>query len=346
MTERIAEHKPQATVAIRHGLDHAACATPVNVPLVQRKHLSEQPGSAHSRQPLTLAAVLRHVLLLDNACEPQTITSTGEAALGRTTALLDNAMDACLQLDAARLQLQNAIATRREVETVSEMLAARVEAGQASRDEQRKLEARLLLAREAVTRAVNDWSRTGRRFTKLTRLLPVQLEHIAETLGSIPADEMDRLAEASLWTHADVHLSLRQRARAWTDRRAVSAGHERIKPEDFNVWVSRMEQAREQATADFACAREAYLQGVLDHDREHACFVRARSLRRTAESSFRLGARSAPEFADALLDESQRLHAVFSLQSRRLLAKHRLYACAGVFPALSGAAEPGALGEA
>ncbi|WP_305315457.1 hypothetical protein [Hydrogenophaga sp.] len=344
MTERIAEDIAPAAVFVRRDLETEVCGRRGGVPAVQRECWSARPGVAHPGQPLALEAVLRHVLQLARACEPSAISSIDAAAGVRTAALLDDALEACLQLDAARLQLQNAITTQREVETVSEMLAARVEAGQATRGEQRKLEAGLNLSREAVTGALHGWSQTGRRFTKLTHLLPVQLECIVDTLGPIPAEEMDRLAEACLWTHADVHLSLRQRARAWTDRQTGSARHGRAKPEDFNVWVARIEQAREQAAADFACAREVYLQAILDHDREHASFVKSRSLRRIAETNFRLGARSATEFTDALLDESRRLQAVFLLQAGGLLAKHRLYALAGEFPVLADVAEPGARG--
>jgi hypothetical protein len=342
MTEQISEDLPQAAVAVRHKV----CERYGDTSVVQRDRWSERPVAAHPGQPLTLAAVLRHVLQLDSTCAPRAIASIDDADRVRTTALLDDALDSCLQLDAARLQLQNAITTRGEVETVSEMLAARVCAGQTGPVDQWTLEAGLNLAHDAVTRALDDWGRAGRRFTKLTRLLPVQLECIVDEFGPISADEMDRLAEACLWTHADVHLSLRERARAWTDRRAGSVKHEDVKPEDFNVWIARIEQSREQAAADFACAREVYLQAILDHDREHACFVRSRSVRRTVETSFRLGARSATELTEALLEESRRLHAVFLLRACGRLAKHRLYALSGVFPALSGRVEPGVPGGA
>jgi hypothetical protein len=239
------------------------------------------------------------------------------------------------------LQLQNAIATQRELDTVSGMLAARVDAGRAARPDQLELEARLAEARDRVAGAVNGWNLSGQRFTRLTRLLPVQLEAVVDNGGHISADEMDSLAAACLWIRADVHLSLGERVRTWADRHAGSSGNGGVQPEDFNSWILRMEQSRAQASADFACAREAYLQAALDFDREHACFVRARSLRRTAESSFRLGARSAHDFAHAILVESEHMHAVLSLQSRRLLAVHRLHALAGVYPALFGGVEAG-----
>lgn len=300
------------------------------------------PGQAH--KPLALAAVLRHVLQMDSpglaeAFEP---FPADEPALRRANRVLNTALEACLQLDAARQQLQSAISTQRELEIVLEMLAARVEVGQASQTDHRKVTTRLACAREAVTRAVGEWNRIGRRFTQLTRLLPVQLETGFETLVPVLADEMDRLAHACLSTHADVHFSLGQRAQAWAARRTDPAREDVFGPEDFGAWLSNLESTRAQAAADFSSAREAYLQSVLNFDREHACLVRARSLRRTAETGFRLNTRSAPDFADAILEECRRNHAVLMHQSQRQATGYHLYALAGLLPRQFGVIEPAA----
>lgn len=301
-------------------------------------------GGGQIHKPLPLAAVLRHVSLME---EPGRVASrepvsVSEPALRRVNHLLYTVLETCLQLDAARQQLQSAISTQRELEVVLEMLAARVELGHASQMDHRKVTSRLTAARETVIRIVGEWNRIGRRFTHLTRLLPVQLETGFETLGPVLADEMDRLARACLSTHADVHFSLSQRAQAWTARRSDPACEGSFGPEDFGVWLSNLEDARAQAVADFASAREAYLQAVLNFDREHACLVRARSLRRTAETGFRLNTRSAPDFADAILEESGRNLAVLVCQSQRQAAGYHLYALAGLLPRQFGLIEPAA----
>jgi hypothetical protein len=92
---------------------------------------------------MTLAAVLRHVLVLDRdsgsarsvgvalSASQQGATSLQEApvasahdvsiavadepALRRLNSVLNTTLDVCLQLDTARLQLQNAISTQREM---------------------------------------------------------------------------------------------------------------------------------------------------------------------------------------------------------------------------------------
>lgn len=328
--------------------------------------VQRSPGKPH--QPMTLATVLRHVLLLDRdngsathtgvALPPTPATSrvqgplanhppdpslavTDESALRRMNSLLGITLDICLQLDTARLQLQNAISTQREMETLLEMVAARMEAGQAHQSVHRRITTLLMAERDTVSEAVREWNRIGRRFTQHTRLLPAQLDSVVDTLGPLPADEMDRLAEACLLTHADVHFRLRQRARARAADRltGASTGPGRT-PEDFHDWIARMEEVRAQAAADFASAREAYLDAALNLDRGHASFVRARSLRRTAETGFRHGSGSALHFSDAILEESRRMHAVLALQARRLAAKHQLYSLAGLLPKQYGLVGP------
>lgn len=316
---------------------------------------------------MTLATVLRHVLLLDqsngaaatdsgvvppaqaNGCvrdgvvaspSDPSLTVTDVPALRRLNSLLVTTLEICLQLDSARLQLQNAISTQRELETVLEMVAARMEAGHAHQTDHRRITTVLTVERDAVSEAVREWNRMGRRFTQHTRLLPSQLENVVDTLGPLHADEMDRLADACLSTNADVHFSLHQRTRARAEGGPDLTAGARRAPEDFHEWIARMEQVRAQAAADFASAREAYLEAAFKLDREHASFVRARSLRRTAETGFRFGSGSPLHFADAILEESRCMHAVLALQARRLVAKHQLYALAGLLPKQFGLVGP------
>lgn len=308
---------------------------------------------------MALEAVLRHVMLLDQVdgsgvrpcvAPPGTAGSPGlpvaselgpsdespavadDPGLRQLNHRLNATLNICLQLDTARRQLQNVISTQRELETVLEMLAARVEAGKGAPAEHRRVTSLLTTRREKVTSAVSEWNRIGRLFTQHTRLLPSQLEAVVDNLGPLPADEMDRLAEACLWTHADLHFSVRQRAHAWIGPRSKKLELLARSPEGFLAWISRLEEVRSQAAADFAEAREAYLQSVLNVDREHACLVRARSLRRTAETGFRYGSRSALHFTDAIIEESERLHGLLALQTQSLAAKHRLFALAGMLP--------------
>ncbi|WP_156406271.1 MULTISPECIES: hypothetical protein [unclassified Hydrogenophaga] len=311
----------------------------------QRDHQARACSPGQTHKPLTLAAVLRHVLVLERpatACAARELAPAEEPALRRVNRILDTALETCLQLDSARQRLQNAIAAQRELEIVLEMLAARLEAGQADQVDHRKVIARLASARETVTQAVGEWNRVGRRFTQLTRLLPAQLETGFETLGLVLTDEMDRLAHACLSTHADVQFSLNQRAQAWAARRTDPACEGGFGPEDFGSWLSSLESSRAQAATDFSSAREAYLQAVLNFDREHARLVRARSLRRTAETGFRLNARSAPDFADAVLEESRRNQAVLTCQWQRQATGYHLYALAGLLPRQFGLIDPAA----
>lgn len=297
--------------------------------------MHRRAGQTH--QPLTLAAVLCHVLTLD----PQDAQAPADDPARRgLNGRLGATLDICLQLDTARQQLRNAITTQRELETVLEMLVARVDAGQATHDERRQVAALVTSWRERVAGAVSEWNRIGRRFARHTHLLPTQLDAVVETAGPIPADEMDRLAEACLWTHADVQVSLRQRARAWSDRLSGSAREHGRAPEDFHAWIVRMEEARAQAAADFSAARETYLQGVLELDREHACLVRARSARRNAEAGFRSRFASALAFAEVIVEESRRMHAVLALQAHRSAARYRLFALAGLLPTQFGLTVP------
>ena len=305
--------------------DQASRADPS--PALESCTAAAKGGAGRVHQPLSLAAVLHHVLLLD-MCDGH----ADEPALRRLNRVLDTALDACLELDAARQQLQGAIATQRELEIVLEMLAARVEVGQASPVEHRKVDARLCSARDMVTRTVSEWNRIGRRFTQITRLLPVQLTTGFDPLQPVLPDEMDRLAQASLSTSADVQFSLNQRAQAWAARRADPARPSGFGPGGFEAWLSSLEDVRAQAATEFACAREAYLQAVMNFDREHACLVRARSLRRTAEAGFRLNARSATEYADAIAEESRRNHAMLTCLAQRRVSHYHLYALAGLLP--------------
>ena len=362
MTERSAptlQHGPSSPTT------HAEAPT-VLAPVRLAETVAER-AAGQTHQPMTLASVLRHVLTLDRSnggnmgagselpmpqgisrvSEPSDASSpdaslavADEPALRRLNDLINTTLDICLHLDTARLQLQNAISTQREMETVLEMVAARVEAGQAHQTDHRRITTLLMAERDKVSEAVREWNRTGRRFTQHTRLLPAQLESVVDTVGPLPADEMDRLAEACLWTHADVHFSLRQRARYLADGRTELPLESGRAPEDVHAWIARMEEVRAQAAADFSSAREAYLDAMLNLDREHACFVRARSLRRTAETGFRHGSGSALHFTDAIVEESRRMHAVLALQARRLAAKHQLFALAGLLPKQFGLVGP------
>lgn len=342
MTERFAETSKRNTEV--HLRDHQdRLASP---------HVAEPGGAApvpragRVNKPLTLAAVLHHVLQTDNPIQPTSASfgrgTNDEPALRRVNRVLCTVLESCLQLDAVRQQLQGAIATQHELELLLEMVAARVEWGQITPMEHRLVVNRLSSSRDVVTRTVGEWNRTGRRFTQLTHLLPVQLEIGFDALAPVLTDEMDSLANACLSARADVHFSLNQRALAWATRRKEPARDGERSPKDFGAWMSSLEEARAQAAADFACARESYLQAVLEFDQKHASLVRARSLRRTAETGFRLNTRSPSEFAEATLEESRRNHAMLLSQANRRSAQYHLYALAGLLPRHFGLVEPAA----
>ena len=333
MTERFAD-------TLQRDTKSAARAHPVQTGAsrgVDSRTSTSRNGAGQAHQPLTLGAVLRYALLVDNSAG-----TAEEPALQRVNRVLDSALETCMQLDAARQQLQSAIATQRELEILGEMLAARVELGHVHQVDLRKVAARLASARDMVSQAVSEWNRLGRRFTQLTRLLPVQLKTGFDALEPVLPDEMDRLAQACEATCADVQFSLSQRAQAWAARRADPARPSGYGPEDFRAWLSGLEEVRAQAAADFASAREAYLEALMNFDREHANLVRARSLRRTAETGFRLNTRSAPDYSDAIVEESRRNHAMLTSQAQRRASQYHLYAMAGWLPRQFGLVEPAA----
>ncbi|MDM7942135.1 MAG: hypothetical protein QUV35_05850 [Hydrogenophaga sp.] len=298
--------------------------------------LQTQPQAASAHQPMPLAAVLRHLLTLDgeigSAGLHGALMANDPPTQRRINDHLAAALDTCLQLDTARLQLQNAFCTQRELQTVLEMLVARADAGQAGSLEVLRVSALLAAGDDKVFEAMTEWRQVGQRFTRQTRLLPAQLEPLVDAPGPIAEDEMDRLAKACLWVHAGPHPGL-QRA---GDRSEQRTGASQVCGQALDAMV----QARIQAVADFSAAREAYLQTVLDLDRQHARYVRARSLRRTAEAAFRFGSRCAIDLSEAIVEERQCLHVVLERQARRMAATHWLYALAGCLPRRFGWVQP------
>lgn len=288
-------------------------------------------GSAQvlRRQPMTPRDVLRHVSLSDLGSAPP---CSDARSLRHLNEQMLTVLEVCHRVDTARRQLLNTLKAQKTLESVSHILAARVEAGLSECLEQRKLALRLADVRRSVTEAVGAWDGASKQFTRLTRLLPAQLGALAEGFEPVDPAEIDRLAEASVLNCPQTQDSLRQLARERARRRGSPAAWTGPLPEDLGAWVSRLHQARNQAIGQFAAARETYLQAVMDCGLAQARLAQACDARRLAEAGFRIGARGVLEFAEAVSDENRLRNGLLDLEAQACMARHSLHAMALLLP--------------
>lgn len=280
-------------------------------------------------QPMTPRDVLRHVTLTDPGCARP---CAEERSLRHLNERMLTTLEACHRVDTARRQLLNTLKAQKTLESVSHILAARVEAGLSECLEQRKLALRLADMRRSVTEAIAAWDGASKQFTRLTRLLPAQLGALAEGFEPLDPAEIDRLAEASAFNCPQTQDSLRQLARERVRRRGSPAAWAGPLPEDLGAWVSRLHQARHQAIGQFAAARETYLQAVMDCGLAQAKAAQAHDARRLAEASFRIGVRGVLEFTEAVSDQNRQRNGLLDLEAQACMARHSLYAMALLLP--------------
>ncbi|MCV0439077.1 MAG: hypothetical protein K5880_10620 [Hydrogenophaga sp.] len=236
--------------------------------------------------------------------------------------------EACHALNTARLQMLDVLETQTGLDRLCHILRARV--GGEPTPEMRKLERAAAEMRRTVMMAGDAWHRAGRVFTRLTRLLPVQLEESAPRFEAVDAVEMARLARASEWRYLGRDAALKQLARARARRRNAMEPWEAPTPEDLCEWTARMQDACRKAASPFADARERYERAVADHAGVRERATQADRARLDAENGFRIGVRPAHELAAALIEHSQLRRETTQKAARACVARYALYAEAGL----------------
>ncbi|WP_439607152.1 hypothetical protein [Hydrogenophaga sp.] len=305
--------------------DHRAIASHERPP----KPTRVRAPRALRRPAMTPGDVLRHVMLNDPASALACADARGLRHLNEQMLTI---LEACHRVDTARRQLLNTLKAKKTLESVSHILAARVEAGLSECLEQRKLALRLADARRSVTEAIGAWDGASKQFSRLTRLLPAQLGALPEGFEPVDPAEIDRLADASALNCPQTQDCLRQLARERARRRGSPAVWTGPSPDDLSAWVLRLHQARDEAIGRFSAARETYLQAVMDCGLAQARVAQACDARRLAEAGFRIGARGALEFAAAVCDQSRLCNELLGFAAQACTARHGLYAMALLLP--------------
>lgn len=243
--------------------------------------------------------VLRHVHLLENRGDvhaPIDLRRLNERPLC--------VLIACHQLDTARRRLMGSMNTQQTLKDAAHLLMARVHSGQSRLSEQLKLEAMLADLRRSVEDATEMWARAGRYFTRVTRLLPAQLDASEEGFVPVTPTEVDRLA-----------------------LEAQRAGDASLEDSE---WYSPPVGGR------FVQARETYLQAVMDWESAQAAWTSAGRARQQAEIGFRVGARGVLEFAQAVVSQDWQRGSFLSREAYACMKRHALYAAALQLPAHLG----------
>lgn len=116
----------------------------------------------------------------------------GQHATDQLNERLLNTLKAGYQLNTSRLQLLNVLDVQTSLEQWVHVVRARNDGGSAP--DLRKMEQCMAEVRRTVVLAGAAWNQAGPAFTRLTRLLPVQLEEAEPHFEPIEFAEMERLA--------------------------------------------------------------------------------------------------------------------------------------------------------
>lgn len=214
-------------------------------------------------------------------------------------------LTACHEVDTARRRLMGSLNTQQTLKSLAHLLTARGDAGLGPGTEQRKLTEMLADLRCTVEMATAMWEAAGRHFTRVTRLLPAQLDtNGANFIPAAPA-EIDRLAlEAQ--RQGDEAIS------------KTPDGH------------------RTSASDRFARARETYLQAVMDWELAQARWARADRVRQLAEPGCHTGSQGAMAFAQAVAGQEWQRSNLLMREAHACMTRHALYAVALLLPAHFG----------
>ncbi|MGE0349388.1 hypothetical protein [Hydrogenophaga sp.] len=305
----------ESDVRITHGhpLEHPPS------PITLRSPEAHQPFVDIHTVLRRAARELQHVYAHDSSASPAGLD-----------ARLLAVFEACHALNIARLQMLDVLDTQTGIDRLCHVVHAR--AGGEPTPEMRKLARALAETRRTATLAGDAWHKTGRAFTRLTRLLPVQLEEDAPNFEAVDADEMGRLERASEWRHLGSDEALKQLARERARRRQAMTPWAAPTPEHRCAWTTRMHDACKKAASPFTDARERYEQSAADHSRVKERVAQAERVRQDAENGFRIEALAAHELAAALIEHSQLRREAMQKAARACVAKYALYAEAGLLP--------------
>ena len=147
------------------------------------------PGEVLASQPsVNMRAVLQLVVLDARVRQG----GVGQQTSDQLNERLLNTLKAGHQLNTSRLQLLNVLDVQTSLERLVHLARAR-NAGMPAPD-LRKLEQCMTEVRRAVVLTGQAWNQAGPAFTRLTRLLPVQLEEAEPHFEPIECAEMERLA--------------------------------------------------------------------------------------------------------------------------------------------------------
>jgi hypothetical protein len=108
-------------------------------------------------------------------------------------------LNACHEVDNARQRLLDLLSCQQQLQDVSVLLAARAKIGLTSEEEPLDLERLLAEVRRSIDVATSMWDVAGRHFTRMTRLLPAQLEAHAHPFAPVAPSEIERLGRMVHW---------------------------------------------------------------------------------------------------------------------------------------------------
>lgn len=232
--------------------------------------------------------VLQHVYRREGGRDART-----PVELRRLNDRLLAVLTACHEVDTARRRLMGSLNTQQIFKDVTHLLAARGDGlgASAQRLQFASMQADL---RHLVETATALWDSAGRHFTRVTRLLPAQLN--AHEAAFVPLDpaEVDRLAREA------------PRHRAALEEASDLHGE----------WVGDR----------FVQARASYQRAVMGRELAHAGWARVEQARQSAEPGIHMGSRGALAFARVVIQQDWQRGSLLMREAHACMTRHALYA--------------------
>lgn len=231
--------------------------------------------------------VLQHVYRREGGRDART-----PVELRRLNDRLLGVLTACHEVDTARRRLMGSLNTQQVLKGLTHLLVARGDGLGASAQRQQfsALQADL---RHLVEMATGLWDAAGRHFTRVTRLLPAQLN--AHEAAFVPLDpaEVERLAREAPRHRAALETSDPQCE--WMGDRFVQA-------------------------------RTTYQSAVVGRELAHARWARVEQARQSAEPGIHLGIRGALTFARVVIHQDWQRGPLLMRDAHACVTRHALYA--------------------
>lgn len=231
--------------------------------------------------------VLQHVYRREGGRDART-----PVELRRLNDRLLGVLTACHEVDTARRRLMGSLNTQQVFKSLTHLLVARGDGLGASAQRQQfsVLQADL---RHLVEMATALWDAAGRHFTRVTRLLPAQLN--AHEAAFVPLDpaEVERLAR-----EAPRH------------RAALEASDPQCE------WMGDR----------FVQARATYQRAVVGRELAHARWARVEQARQSAEPGVHLGTGGALTFARVVIHQDWQRGPLLMRDAHACVTRHALYA--------------------